>query len=137
MNVIATILVLGAIASMIVLTVAPLSFAYLAAFVTLTPILGIALWRAGAVLVDAALGVAGAFHLGVKPSQTTLASRAMLRPSPAVLRASLQGETGFGGPGPAAAPFRDAVAELIAASSRAGHDLEAAEAENKKAWWEQ
>lgn len=62
----AFILVLGAAASILVLTIAPLWLDYVAAFLTLTPILGIALWRTGIVLLDAVIGAIGAVRLGAR-----------------------------------------------------------------------
>lgn len=52
------VLITGALASLAVLTIAPTPLIYLAAFVVLTPILGIALWRASSLLV----ALIAAFH---------------------------------------------------------------------------
>lgn len=59
----AIVLTLGSTAAIIVLMAAPLSFVYVAAFVTLTPLLGMALWLAGGFLRVAIQGVRDAFRI--------------------------------------------------------------------------
>lgn len=93
MTELATIIALGAGASVLVLTIAPLSLVYVAAFVTLTPILGITLWRVGVVLLDAAIGVGGAVRLGMRAREAGYAPPPVVESSPTVPRMLPGGES--------------------------------------------